>query len=520
LSLGSLFSQNVPSRFAPQAQLSPGRRVNLKQFAEEVEAGLPNEGVEMDAALERQAFYDYQGFRYERRFRRDAESSFDFQGRSHRGSGFLAECIDKLCGHLFSPGPSQRWSEATGDDFLQRVYADNLLDSIMLEADKLSTLNACAAIQIDAAAGDFTLKPITYRLWGREEFCVWTDPDNRSVPIACCVKDKYDQQTRYRLWSDTEVWTFLSAKLRPGQTADGRIAVLGPKETHEYGCLPFTFVHYRLPIRDFNVCAIGELLFHVEVAIDNRLSALDESITKYLNPIAVAEGVPADWKPNIEPQRFLRMPLAHPLIGATGGYDPGPFARLYYLAAQIDVAGAWEDLLKYINQALEASDIPQAAVRMEQTGTQSGIALMVEQEPLMRRAENRRPMFRTYLTDLARRTLTAAGNHYGKPELVATAENGMLTCAWPRPRLAINTPDMLELGIGEVAAGLKSHLMLIQDWYGIGREEALELAEQIANDRKDLEAANPDISAVNVPPTPEEIEEEKQMQMGMNGAAE
>ncbi len=479
--------------------------VNLADFREEVEAGLPNSSIDMDAALERQAFYDYQGFRYERRFRRDAESSFDFQGRSHRGSGFLTECIDKLCGHLFCPGPSQRWDNPTGNDFLQRVYQQNLFDALLHSADIYSTLNERVAIQIDAGAGDFTLKPITYKLWGREEHTAWVDPDDRTTPVAVCTKDKYNLQTRYRLWSDTEVWTFITRRLLEGQTTGGRVAELVSREQHDYGCLPFAFVHYKLPIRSFDTAAIGEFLFKAEVAIDNRLSLLDESITKHINPLPVAEGVPIDWKPNVEPQRFVRMPLAHPTIGPSGGYEPGAFARLYYLETRIDVAGAWEDCLKYINQALEAAEIPIAAVRMEQTGTMSGIALMVEQEPLLKRAENRRSMYRVYLQDIASRTLLAAGSHYNRADLVA-ASQGMLIASWPRPRLAITTPDVLAMGQQEVSAGLKSHLMFLQDWWGLSRDEAIEFAIQIEQDTQDLATAAPTLFAAAAPETPEERE--------------
>jgi hypothetical protein len=491
---------------------------SLEQYREEVESGLPNERRDMDQAAERQAFFDYEGFRYEKHFRRDAESSFDFQGRSHRPSGFLRECIEVLCEHLYCPGPARRWSESAGDELLQRVYTDNLINSLMLEADTLSTLNEVTAIQIDAGLGDFALKPITYRLWGKEQFAVWTDPDSAATPIAVCTKDTYDLQTRYRLWSDAEVWTFTTERLQTGlaggtfPTAGGRVAYLRSKEDHDYGCLPFTFVHYTLPIRSFDVTCIGEYLWKAEITIDDRLSILDESIKKYLNPIPVAEGVPADWKPNVEPGRFIRLPRAGPILTPAGGYEPGEFARLYYLTATIDVTSAWDDLLKYINQALEASRVPASAVRMQEQGVASGIALIVEQEPLLKRAERRRATFAVYEQDLACRTLLAAGNHYGMPGLVTAAESGKLITAWPTARLAINTPDKLELGIGEVQAGLKSHLMLLQDWYGIGREEAIELAKQIKADQDELASVNPDMAAVGATPNPEE-DHQKRMEL-------
>jgi hypothetical protein len=490
--------------------------LELLPYQKEVEAGLPTASKDMDEAAERQAFYDYDGTRYERRFRRDAESAFDFQGRSHRSSGFLAECLDILCEHVYSPGPARRWSEAAGDDLLQRVYADNHIDAVMLAADMLSSLNQFVAIQIDPGAGDFGLKPITYRLWGREELAVWCDPDDRSRPLVVVTKDKYHEQARYRLWTDEVVQTFLTRPLTLGQTAGGRVAYPdGPPVPHGYGCLPFTFICYQLPVRGFpvwgtSVRAIGDLLFKASCAIDDRLMSLDESIKKHMNPIPVAEGMPDQWKPDLEPGRFIRMPRANPVVDNTGGYRPGEFARLYYLQATIDVAGAWLDLTNYINQMFEAARVPMSAARMEQTGVASGISLMVEQEPLLKRAEARRPMFRAYETDLSRRTLTVAGNHYGRPELLAaaTTATAKLAASWPPPRLAVLTMDMLEVGTAKVNLGYASHLMQLQEIYGCTRDEALEVAKQIAADQADLARVNPEMAEARTMINPNEARDE------------
>jgi hypothetical protein len=480
--------------------------VNLRKYQREIEAGLPNEKQWLDQAQEKLDFYHYQGFKWERRFRRDAESSFDYQGRSHRGSGFLNETVGKLCDHLYSPGPARRWSEDSGDELLQRVYLDNHINALMLEADEQSTLNNFCAIQIDPGVGDFAVKPITYRFWGREQLVVWADPDNANVPEVICTIDRYDEQTRVRAWTDTQCWTFLSKKQRPDNLSDGTVLYpVGPPVDHGYGCLPFTLVHYRLPLRGLDmVVAVGEFLFKAEVAIDDRLFRTDESIHKHLNPIPWAKGMPDQWKPILEAQRFIRLPSAMPHLSVSGGYETGDYAEIGYVQVTIDVAGAWEDLNNYILQALDAAGIPRSSVRMETVGVASGISLIVEQEPLIKRAETRRPMWCAYETDLGKRTLILCGNHYGMSELLTAGEKGHIITAWPQARLAVNTPDKLELGIGEVQAGLKSHLMLIQDWYGVGRDEAIEIAEQIALDQADLEKANPALRVVNAPPDPDE----------------
>jgi hypothetical protein len=95
----------------------------------------------------------------------------------------------------------------------------------------------------------------------------------------------------------------------------------------------------------------------------------------------------------------------------------------------------------------------------------------------------------------------------------AAAAGGKLIIAWPQARLAVNTPDKLELGMGEVSAGLKSHLMLIMDWYGVGREDALQIAEQISRDNAELQAVNPEMAAARaLPPGERERYDDRQAQ--------
>lgn len=490
--------------------------VDLSKYKEEVEGGLSNESKVMDEALERQDFYDYCGKKYQKYFRRDAESWQDYAERSHRMSGFLRECISKLTAHLYTPGPTRTWNVDAGNEFLQQVYRDNFIDSLMLEADRLSTLNAVVAIQIDTgseidedgtAYSNPDTRPITYRIWGREHFAAFTSPEDDRVVEAVVTKDMYDEQTRYRLWSDTEVWTFLTKKESPSvgggkPTAGGRVATLTKQETHDYQCLPFSFIHYELPIKCFDVVAPGEFLTRAEIAIDNRLMKLDESIDGHLFPVPVVEGVDEHWKFILGPSRAVRMPLANPTM-TSAGYVPGDHARLYYLERHVESDGAWNDLQNYIDQALDAVGIPKSAVRMEQMSVASGISLMVEQEPLLKRAETRRSAFKVYERDLAYRTLWCAGNHYGKPELVSAAEKGDQMLGWPRPRLAVITPDVIEMGLQEVSGGLKSHLMLVQDMYGMRRDEALEFIEQIKEDTEEVRKLFPEAAAATGPVDPE-----------------
>lgn len=470
------------------------------RIVREVRAGLPNSASRRDRAARNAAFYDHDGGRYKEFFRRDAESTWDQQGRPHRQSGFSREVIDVLTDHLYHPGPSRAWSVPAGDEWLAKVYADNRLDSLMATVDVLTHRAAVAAVQIDAGAG-LPDRPITLRPWPAEAFDAWTDPDEPTRAVAVVTVDRLDLQTRYRLWTAESVRTFVTD--RADGTAGGRVASLVADEPNSYGAIPFAFARFDPCGLDFWGSCPGDLLVDAEVRVDDRLSRLDESIAKHLNPVAWVKGMPRGWTPVIEPGRFLRLADAGP-VPTPGGLLTGPGAEVGFLQAKIDVDGAWRDLLNFLNQTLEAVRAPLSAVRMEQQGVASGISLIVEQAPLLGRARKRRSVWAPFEEDLARLVLLCSGNHYRRPDLAAAAEAGRLALAWPQPSLAIPTPDRLEMLQGEVALGYKSQLQALAEWYGVDREQALAIVARIEADDAELRRLAPAYAAAVLAARPTE----------------
>ncbi len=458
--------------------------IDLDAFALEVKHGLPNERKRLDAADENQAWYDHDAERY--LARREAESEFDFEGRPKRDSGLLRECVEILCDHLYNPGPTRQLKEeGAAAEFLAKVYEQNLFNSLMQQADLLSTLNDACAIQVDAGDGNFKERPIDLLIWSGNEFHAWTHPNNPRKPVAVCTIDRFDMQERRRLWNEVEVRTYVTDRLQDGQTSGGRVAREVDRQPHDYGRIPFAFTHYELPTRYFYAPGIGTFLRKVQERVDDRLSRLDESIQKHLNPIPVAEGVGPDWNPVVEPGRFVR--LGPPAFAAiTGDFStPSPTPRLSYLQVKLDIAGAWDDLVRYINQALEAARVPLSYARMEQTGTASGIALIVEQAPLWNRARKRRVPFAHYETEIARAILTCAGNHYGRPELTAAGAGPSLLLGWPEPTITTPGADRDHSDAWRMQMGLASRTQILMERDGCSRDQALRKLEQVARDRAD-----------------------------------
>jgi Phage portal protein, SPP1 Gp6-like len=488
----------------------------LSAIYDDVEKGLAAQQHRLNDCAMSQAFWDYRGKRFMQVFLRDAETPFDFVARPYRMAGLVRQIVTILCEHLYSPGPSRTWSEPEGDEFLKRVYADNHFDAMMLRADQLSTLNDVAAIQVDADEGVWQDRPVTLRLWSAADFHAWTDPGNRTEPRVACTIDRFEEKDVYRVWTETDVRTYETRK--DEQLAGGRAARLIGQEDHDYGCLPFAFVHAEQPITTFWETGIGGMLTQAEIRMNDRLSRLDESINKHLNPLPVAEGVDDNFQVIMEPQRFLKLRGAQMRPGASGGMEDGPPPRLYYLSPTIDVAGAWDDLLKYLNQVLEAMRVPIAAVRMEQAGIESGIALVVEQAPLLTRARARRRPFSLYETNIGRTILRCSGNHYGNAGLVAAAKKGTLALGWPQPSVPVPTPDNLDLLLKQVYAGFKSLPMAVSEWSGVDREGAFQVLEQVEKDNAELKRRAPNIAAKLEPPKPDDDEEDEPGDGGVNAS--
>lgn len=466
----------------------------LQSVLDEVGKGLPTEGgARRDRAREGRDLYKLDYGPYASKWMNDAETGMDYIARPHRMSAFTRKCADILCEHLYAPGPVRKWDDAAGDEFLQRVYDDNHINALMQRADVLSTVADCAAIQVDAASGTFESRPFTLRLWGADEFLVWEDPDDRLVPLVVCTIDRYDAQTRYRVWTAESVYTLVTG--RGDGTAGGRVATpLGPPEPNPYGVLPFAFVHYALPVNDFWEPGISGLLVNADEQISDGMSRIAQAVYKHLNPIPIARDAPDGFQLILgQPNLFIRLNRRAVAPGADGAFGGGgpPVPELSYLQASIDVQGAWEDLHAYADMVLEAARVPRSAVRMEQTGVASGISLMVEQAPLLTRARRRQLPFSIYEEGLARTILACAGAYYGRPAPAAGADAGHLALAWPMPTIPVPTDDWLNLQLMREQAGLTSKIMITMEDYGVGREQAIGILERVAEDNELLATLMP-----------------------------
>ena len=268
------------------------------------------------------------------------------------------------------------------EKILDGVYEDNYIDCVMQHAEVQAALNDVCAVQVKCTNDPD--KPVDLQLWGADEFTVFTDPEDPRKTFAVCTIDAVDRNTRYRVWFADEIYTYVTNRygvdsgrriIVPGEKTPVDEALLqkGSPEVNTYGCIPFAFLHYRAPIRQFWTPGPGTFLRKAELRINDRLSELDELIGKYGRPIGVFKNVSPTFTPEIGPGRFMR--LCRGGTGYTGeGYADGGDPAAEYLQAQLAIESIWVNLEKYMKQVATAVNLPYSSLELQYEDASSGIA--------------------------------------------------------------------------------------------------------------------------------------------------
>ena len=196
------------------------------------------------------------------------------------------------------------------------------------------------------------------------------------------------------------------------------------------------------------------------------------------------------FTPEIGPGRFLR--LCRGGTGYTGeGYADGGEPSAEYLQAQLAIESIWVDLEKYMKQVATAVNLPFTALELQYDDAACGIALVIKSAPLLTRARQRRPIYQLAELGLARKVLTACGNHYGHADLLEQAKQLQLLLAWAEPRIPIPGPDRDQSDEWEMQVGIKSRIAVCMERYGLNHDQAVEHMKQVAEDEEIAKAVLP-----------------------------
>lgn len=479
-----------PPGLAPSAAARPGadgKPVSLiRRIEAECRAGLPNEKrARLDAARVNQDFYDLNFDPY-------VTEWVKLDRNAIRTTAFLRRVVEVLTSDLYREGPTRTVvGSAPLTDWLQKVYKANAIDAILQEADRLAVVHQVAAIEVQGAFGAGSeSRPIEHVLWGGDSFAVWLEPDNPRKPLAVATIDRMDEAQRIRLWTKDERVVFVSAKAT-GLTAGGTTFAEQKRDPNPYGVLPFAFAHFRFPTSYFWSGGLGDHLRRINHHLNYRLSVSADDVL-HSRPIGVIEGARADWNFPRDLKRGEWTTIPPAIIDAAGGGVERPEAH-YVTCDSAYLAQDWDDLRKYLDEALEMLGVPASAVRLEQHGAVSGVAIFAEQLPVVKWAESRQPHFAHYERDLARVTFAVAAAHAENNErdevlgasvaqLREAADDPDLSLRWKSQLGPLLAMQRQQWDMFRMQFQLVSKTQWVSETYGLSREEAEEMVVETAHD--------------------------------------
>jgi hypothetical protein len=153
------------------------------------------------------------------------------------------------------------------------------------------------------------------------------------------------------------------------------------------------------------------------------------------------------------------------------------------------VSASWEDLQQYLDHTLEMVGVPPSAIRMEQRGSMSGVAIVAEQIPVILWAMGRQRPYGYYEDRLVKLVLKVGSTHLAEndvssAELEAAAEDPGLVLAWPDMFPDLPGPERDQADQWLLDNGMRSRTQILMRREHLTRDEAEAQLEETAEDLK------------------------------------
>lgn len=427
------------------------------------------------------------------------ESSTSFAGRPKRSVGLTRSAVAALTQHLYNPGPTRRHEDPRADEVLQSLYQANQINSLLSLADAWSTLHGAVGVCLTATP-DQPKRLARLDLFGGHELAVWTPSDDPGTPIGVCA---VGWSCRSEEWTYT-IWTADERRVYRGK--QGKTPKKIEEGPNPYGVLPFAFLH--LPgviVSDFWEGGLGEYLSEANAEIDRELSDSAQQAQAAV-PIGYLRNT------NLSQQLIIQAGYFNRLLAGTAGAPP----EIGYAQAQWDAGSAMAGVEAYVYLALELVGVPRSSVRLDLSQGISGIAVVMEQLPLLTRATQRQPHAARFESELASMVLRCLGSFYRRPELIRAADL-TLRLQWPELRLPVPMPEKDEASQWLLDLGLISPLMIAQERFGLTRDEAIRHLTQVKADGAELfeppsATSGPELPLAEVETDDDETEAEEREQ--------
>jgi hypothetical protein len=476
--------------------------ITLKDIDSEVKSGLENERERLNCAGKNADFFRGHFKAYATR-----PPDMTWEGaRYKRESRIMEWLVSTLAGDLYAHGPARSIADhPEAAEWLNRVYKGSGIDALLQSADEWAAVGEVAAIQVIAT--EDPLRPVKHMLWPAHQMVCWEDPDDPLCPYAVAVIDRYDKQTRCRLWTAETKSTYLTDKLSPFQTAGGTAFKLVETIDNPFGLVPFAFVHYHYPTTEFWSGGPGDSFRELNDYVNFALTEVGDSLRYCSKPITIAKNVRAGWKPRtpVRPGDIWDVPSEGIDVdgnGAEPSLDP--------LQWDLGFVGEyWGDIQSYLDHSMQCADVPPAAFRMIQDSARSGLSIVGERLPLVQRAERRQRPAGFYERDLARVTMAVGSAHLGanavelRHEGLRVSASLLLECAadpdltlkWPSMKPKLSGPEADQSDTWKLENGLKSRTQILMEREDLTREEAEAHLVQVAKDLKREEELLAPVSA-------------------------
>jgi hypothetical protein len=469
----------------------------------EILGGLKNERPRLDAARMARNYYEGNVEAYQTAYERELGVHGSAKDYVYRSIPFVRAIVDAKIRRLYMSDPKRTITDQpTATEYLNDVYSKARLTPKLKDSLKYAALGGVAAIQVEINQSSeeshleelkaLRRPAVNFRLWSADEFCVWCSPDEPISPYAVAVLDRYDNQTRCRLWTPEVLVTYTSKKWDGStNTAGTRVFEEISREENWLGLTPFFFQWWTQPTKDFWVWAPGPELVRVNQQADARLTKIADD-TMFTRPITYARNVHENWRP---PARIVAGAIEKltgiiPETIGDAAYD-GPSIEtttpdLNYLLSDR------EELESYLDVQAELHGVPKEQWRNRPNGATSGVAIISEALPVIEFCETQQVLMEDTEKDAGLLTLMVVNAMLGgNADMTAAITNYDLTVQWPP--LTKNRPgDEFDKHIQMRAVnGWDSPIQSQMQLTGSTEAEAIEHFERMAEHKKLLDVLMP-----------------------------
>jgi len=461
---------------------------NYAAIDKEIQKGLENESPRLELARLCRDFYEGNFAPYATDYPR--RLGVHNEELINRAIPFARSIIDAMIRRHYMSNPKRVIAEQPdATAYLEKLYSQGRVNPKLKDALKYAALGGTCAIQLElnqpnnqeqSQATLAMLRPaIGYRIWAADEFCVWCSPDEPLTPWAVAVIDRYDNQSRCRLWTPETMSVYTSKKWDQTTATRGtRSFAKQSEEANFLGMVPFAFLWWQSPTKDFWSWCPGPELVKINDHANARLTKIADD-TFWTRPITYSRNVSETFK---LPDRYVAGDIVklvgiHETIGdgAEGPSLETTIADLSYLAQDRD------ELDKYLDLQGELFGVPSEAWRSKSNGATSGVAIISEQLPIIEACEARQELLMDTERDLALISLMMVNNWLGPAAGMEAAINDFqFSIEWPPLTKNRPGPDYDQHLQFELVNDLSGPVQIYMEMKSATEDEAMEHFEKKA----------------------------------------